>query len=77
MQTYRCPQQAISWPHVSSVVPVVMRMSEKSAKEKADELLMHLIVAIVSVTIVIALSLGWRGALVVFISVPVSFAPVR
>jgi len=45
-----------------------------TAKEKADELLTHLIVAIISVSIVIALSLGWRGALVVFISVPVSFA---
>jgi multidrug efflux pump subunit AcrB len=45
-----------------------------TAKEKADELLTHLIMAILSVTVVIALSLGWRGALVVFISVPVSFA---
>jgi len=45
-----------------------------TAKQKADELLMHLIVAIISVTVVIGLSLGWRGALVVFISVPVSFA---
>ncbi len=45
-----------------------------TAKQKADELLMHLIVAIISVTVVIGLALGWRGALVVFISVPVSFA---
>ena len=45
-----------------------------TAAEKADELLLHLIVAIVSVSIVIGLALGWRGALVVFISVPVSFA---
>ncbi|HEX9736437.1 MAG TPA: efflux RND transporter permease subunit [Thermoanaerobaculia bacterium] len=45
-----------------------------TAKEKADELLLHLILAIVSVSVVIGLFLGWRGALVVFISVPVSFA---
>jgi multidrug efflux pump subunit AcrB len=52
----------------------VTRDYGETAKEKADELLTHLIVAIISVSIVIALSLGWRGALVVFISVPVSFA---
>ncbi len=46
----------------------------ETAKEKADELLLHLIVAIVSVSILIGLALGPRGALVVFISVPVSFA---
>ena len=45
-----------------------------TAKEKADELLLHLIVAIISVSIMIGLFLGWRGALVVFVSVPVSFA---
>jgi multidrug efflux pump subunit AcrB len=45
-----------------------------TATQKADELLSHLFFAILSVTIVIGLSLGWRGALVVFISVPVSFA---
>jgi len=45
-----------------------------TAKQKADELLTHLIAAIIAVTVVIALALGWRGALVVFISVPVSFA---
>ncbi|MEJ2085354.1 MAG: efflux RND transporter permease subunit, partial [Acidobacteriota bacterium] len=45
-----------------------------TASEKANELLLHLFVAIASVTIVIGLFLGWRGALVVFIAVPVSFA---
>ena len=45
-----------------------------TAKEKADELLLHLIVAIASVSILLGLFLGWRGALVVFVSVPVSFA---
>ncbi|RMG47324.1 MAG: efflux RND transporter permease subunit [Acidobacteria bacterium] len=45
-----------------------------TARTKADELLMHLLGAILSVTVVIALSLGWRGAAVVFVSVPVTFA---
>jgi multidrug efflux pump subunit AcrB len=45
-----------------------------TASEKAGELLLHLGVAILSVSLVIGLALGWRGALVVFISVPVSFA---
>ncbi len=45
-----------------------------TASEKAEELLLHLIGAILSVTVVIGIFLGWRGALVVFISVPVSFA---
>jgi len=52
----------------------VTRNYGATATEKADELLTHLFFAILSVTIVIGLSLGWRGALVVFISVPVSFA---
>jgi multidrug efflux pump subunit AcrB len=45
-----------------------------TATEKANELLVHLLFAILSVTVVIGLALGWRGALVVFLSVPVSFA---
>jgi multidrug efflux pump subunit AcrB len=45
-----------------------------TSNEKAQELLTHLIVAILSVTLVIGLLLGWRGGTVVFISVPVTFA---
>ena len=45
-----------------------------TADEKADELLLHLTMAILSVSILIGWFLGWRGALVVFVSVPVSFA---
>ena len=45
-----------------------------TADEKAGELLLHLILAILSVSVVIGFFLGWRGALVVFVSVPVSFA---
>ena len=52
----------------------VTRDYGETSNEKARELLTHLIVAIVSVTIVIGLFLGWRGGLVVFIAVPVTFA---
>jgi len=52
----------------------VTRDYGETASEKAGELLLHLGVAIISVSLVIGLALGWRGAVVVFISVPVSFA---
>ncbi len=56
------------------VTIAVTRDYGHTADEKASELLTHLVVAIISVTIVIAFFLGWRGGLVVFISVPVTFA---
>jgi multidrug efflux pump subunit AcrB len=52
----------------------VTRDYGETSNEKARELLTHLIVAIVSVTVVIGLFLGWRGGMVVFVSVPVTFA---
>lgn len=52
----------------------VTRDYGETATEKANELLTHLFFAILSVTVVIGLALGWRGALVVLLSVPVSFA---
>ncbi len=58
----------------SDVQVTVTRDYGATSSEKASELLTHLIVAIVSVTIVITLFLGWRGGLVVFVSVPVTFA---
>lgn len=49
----------------------VTRNYGETAKEKSDELLKHLIIAVVSVTILIALFLGIRAGAVVFIAVPV------
>ncbi|MDZ7715189.1 MAG: efflux RND transporter permease subunit [Balneolaceae bacterium] len=46
----------------------------KTASAKVLSLLEHLLVAILAVTFVVALALGWRGGLVVFLSVPVTFA---
>ena len=46
----------------------------ESASEKVSELLMHLMMAIIAVTILVMFAMGWRGALVVFLSVPITFA---
>lgn len=46
----------------------------ETASEKVSELLFHLFVAIVVVTLFVMLAMGWRGGLVVFLSVPVTFA---
>ena len=52
----------------------VTRNYGETASHKVTELLIHLASAILAVTIVVALSMGWRGGLVVFLSVPVTFA---
>lgn len=52
----------------------VTRNYGETASLKVKELLIHLASAILAVTIVVALSMGWRGGLVVFLSVPVTFA---
>jgi len=46
----------------------------KTASDKVLTLLEHLLGAIVAVTIVVGLFLGWRGGLVVLASVPITFA---
>lgn len=45
-----------------------------TASEKVSELLMHLGIAILAVTLLVMLAMGWRGGLVVFLSVPTTFA---
>ena len=46
----------------------------KSASDKVNELMIHLLAAVIAVTIIVSLAMGWRGGLVVFLSVPISFA---
>ena len=46
----------------------------KTASEKVETLLEHLLGAIVAVTLIVGIFLGWRGGLVVFASVPITFA---
>ena len=52
----------------------VTRNYGETASEKAGELIFHLLVATISVTILIGLFLGWREALVVLVAVPVTLA---
>ncbi len=46
----------------------------ETAKQKSDELLFHVLLATLSVTLLIALALGIREALVVLIAIPVTLA---
>lgn len=52
----------------------ITRNYGETASHKVSELLMHLFGAIISVTFVVMLAMGWRGGLVVFLSVPITFA---
>jgi len=52
----------------------VTRNYGETASQKVSELLMHLIGAIIAVTFVVMLAMGLRGGLVVFLSVPITFA---
>ncbi|HSB56001.1 MAG TPA: efflux RND transporter permease subunit [Gemmatimonadales bacterium] len=46
----------------------------ETAREKASELILHLAIATLSVTVLVGLFLGWREALVVLVAVPVTLA---
>jgi multidrug efflux pump subunit AcrB len=52
----------------------VTRNYGETAKEKSDELLKHLLIATVSVTLLIAFALGWRESGVVLVAIPVTLA---
>ena len=58
----------------SEVQITTTRNYGETASEKVSELLFHLLVAILAVTGFVMLAMGWRGGLVVFLSVPVTFA---
>lgn len=52
----------------------VTRNYGQTASHKVSELLLHLFIAIVAVTLFVMVAMGWRGGLVVFLSVPITFA---
>ncbi|SDN09306.1 Multidrug efflux pump subunit AcrB [Daejeonella rubra] len=52
----------------------ITRNYGETASDKVGELLLHLGIAIVAVTFLVMLAMGWRGGLVVFFSVPLTFA---
>ncbi|MEO8200090.1 MAG: efflux RND transporter permease subunit, partial [Gemmatimonadota bacterium] len=52
----------------------VTRNYGETASEKSNELMFHLLIATLSVTVLIGIFLGWREALVVLVAVPVTLA---
>ena len=58
----------------SDVDMTVTRNYGETAAEKSNELLFHMLLAVLSVTILIALTLGWRESGIVAIAIPVTLA---
>ena len=58
----------------ATVGVAITRDYGETASEKASELILHLAIATLSVTVLIWLFLGWREAVVVLVAVPVTLA---
>jgi multidrug efflux pump subunit AcrB len=58
----------------SDVEMTVTRNYGDTAREKSNELLDHMLIAVVSVSVLIAIALGLREALIVFTAIPVTLA---
>ena len=52
----------------------VTRNYGETAAEKSNELLFHMLLAIISVTLLVALTLGWRESGIVAVAIPVTLA---
>jgi multidrug efflux pump subunit AcrB len=52
----------------------ITRHYGETAKEKSDELLLHMLIAVLSVTILIGFTLGWRESGIVALAIPVTLA---
>ena len=64
--------QGVSIPN--DVTVTTTRNYGETAKDKSDELLEHLLLATLSVTLLVALFLGWRESGVVLLAIPVTLA---
>jgi multidrug efflux pump subunit AcrB len=58
----------------SDVHVSITRDYGETAKEKSNELLEHMLIAVISVSVLIALTLGFRESLIVFTAIPVTLA---
>ncbi|MES2125503.1 MAG: efflux RND transporter permease subunit [Gemmatimonadota bacterium] len=67
-------EQARSRLLPADVMVDVTRNYGETASEKSNELMLHLLIATLSVTVLVGLFLGWREALVVLVAVPVTLA---
>jgi len=66
-------------PLRGSVIPSDVQMTitrdyGDTAKEKSNELLWHMLIAIISVSVLVAITLGLRESLIVFTAIPVTLA---
>jgi multidrug efflux pump subunit AcrB len=62
-----------------SVIPSDVRVDVtrnygETAAEKSNELLLHMLIAVISVSLLIAITLGLRESLIVFLAIPVTLA---
>jgi multidrug efflux pump subunit AcrB len=58
----------------SDVEMTITRDYGETAKEKSNELLWHMLIAVISVSVLVAITLGIRESLIVFIAIPVTLA---
>jgi multidrug efflux pump subunit AcrB len=58
----------------SDVKVDITRNYGETAAEKSNELLFHMLIAVISVSLLIAITLGFRESLIVFIAIPVTLA---
>jgi len=58
----------------SDVKVAVTRNYGETAAEKSNELLLHMFIAVISVSLLIAITLGRRESLIVFLAIPVTLA---
>jgi len=52
----------------------ITRQYGETAAEKSNELLLHMLIAVISVSILVAITLGRRESLIVFLAIPVTLA---
>ncbi len=66
-------------PLKGNVIPAdvqvdITRQYGETAAEKSNELLLHMLIAVISVSLLIAITLGLRESLIVFLAIPVTLA---
>ena len=66
------PLKGVAIP--SDVKLDITRQYGETAAEKSNELLLHMLIAVISVSLLIAITLGLRESLIVFLAIPVTLA---
>jgi multidrug efflux pump subunit AcrB len=66
------PLKGVAIP--SDVTLDITRQYGETAAEKSNELLLHMLIAVISVSLLIAITLGLRESLIVFLAIPVTLA---